>query len=228
MQEIIKTTVVNKSSVELNGDDYKLLSYGINFAPTPYWSKVIEQKERYNLFQHIRRAEWDDYHKNKEDQNTSNYQKKLAVPKCSRPDTLELSDDIKTYVELCRTKLLNIIPAVKQKYKSRNNLPKNLKDALAKLKHLVNSEKIVFCQSDKDGKIVIMDYQDYVEIIEKEMEEYKKIVIGNSNKNELITEIKNKADRMVLTLYEEDLIDEELLYKTIGMIKKKKRVLRSA
>ena len=96
-----------------------------------------------------------------------------------------------------------------------NNLPKELKKALLKLKNLTEERKVVFCKSDKDGKIIIMSYQDYIKVITKELQKYQ--VIETTNINDMIKDIKGKAESMIITLYKEDTISKELLYAATGI-----------
>ena len=51
-------TVFNKSKVYINNDDKRLLALGLDFVPTPCWTKKIETTECLNLLHHIRRIEW--------------------------------------------------------------------------------------------------------------------------------------------------------------------------
>ena len=53
-------TVLNKSDYSLNEHHKKELMYGLNFAPTPNWTKEVEFNERLNLAMHVCRVEWED------------------------------------------------------------------------------------------------------------------------------------------------------------------------
>ena len=50
-------TVLNKSKVNINNDDKRLLALALNFVPTPCWTEKIETTEWLNLLHHIRRIE---------------------------------------------------------------------------------------------------------------------------------------------------------------------------
>ena len=86
------------------------------------------KKERENLLRHIRALEWKDFFENKEnlvndfDYNISD---KLNVPKFSRPEKNEVSEDAKSYIQVITNKFRNLKIDVVLMYKRRNNLSKN-------------------------------------------------------------------------------------------------------
>ena len=95
----------------------KLLGLGLKFIPTPNWGNQIEAREWMSYFQHVRRVEWDDYFKTNtkdEQKETSLMPKKLSVPKFSRPNNNELSEETKTYVSSITEKLRNLKHQVKK------------------------------------------------------------------------------------------------------------------
>ena len=77
-------TVLNKSKVNINNDDKRLLALGLNFVPTPSWTEKIETTEWLNLLHHIRRIEWS-YVFNEGNHNKVLLPEKLKVTKFSRP-----------------------------------------------------------------------------------------------------------------------------------------------
>ena len=211
--------IVNKSNIKLDINDLKLLSLGLNFVPTPNWNNAIERKEWTNWFYHVRRVEWHDYFKDSEssEQNIKKNCSKLNVPNHSRPQKECLSEEAKTYVELSTNKLRTIVPTVKNQYKRNNNLSKDLKESLQKLKKAVENKEIVFCKSDKDGKTLVLNYTDYMEIIRKELNNYKLLDLTKETSNNKIKKIKTKAEQFVVELYKCDVIDEDLLYRSVGI-----------
>ena len=50
--------ILNKSSLQLDDHDKALLCKGLSFAPTPNWSKSVENAKWINAWQHVRRTEW--------------------------------------------------------------------------------------------------------------------------------------------------------------------------
>ena len=58
-----------------------------------------------------------------------------------------------------------------------------MKIALKKLKKLINQNKIVITNSDKDGKILILNFEDYVHIVSEELKKFEEIKINKSLTN---------------------------------------------
>ena len=63
-----------------------MLMYGLNFVPTPNWTKEVELNERLNLAMHVRRVEWDDILRREENTFEIEMPPKLKIPKFNRPD----------------------------------------------------------------------------------------------------------------------------------------------
>jgi len=53
-----KYMVLNKSDVDISEECLILLSRGLNFIPTPKWSKEVYDCELHNLVEHKRRMKW--------------------------------------------------------------------------------------------------------------------------------------------------------------------------
>ena len=216
----IQETIVNKSDIELDKNDLKLLQHGLGFVPTPNWNQAMERSEWENLFQHIRRTEWNDIYENSEENNSQNsiISKKLKVPKFSRPKKYLLKEETSTYVELVTNKLRNIEEKVNENYKKKNNLNFELRKSLHKLINLVKLKKIVICRSDKDGKMIICNNEDYTSIIEKELRKYEPIK-ERKNMEKFLKNTKERAEIMVLDICRNKDITEDLLYNTTGFKK---------
>ena len=59
-----------------------------------------------------------------------------------------------------------------------------MRTSLKYLSQLVQSNKIVVCKAEKDGKIIIVDYKDYQNIMKAELEQFKILNDWNiDNKN---------------------------------------------
>ena len=165
--------ILNKSKLELNRFDKQLLCFGNQFIPTPNWDKRVVQKERENLLKHIRALEWKDFFENRDTvENDINYNIscKLNVPKFSRPESNELSKNVKSYIHIIKNKFRNLKNDVILRYKRRNNLNKNHLISLKKLRLKTQNKDIVIGYSDKDGKTIIIDYDDYIKIINDALE----------------------------------------------------------
>jgi len=95
----------------------------------------------------------------------------LKLPKFSTPDSGKIDEETKTYVEMVCTKLRNIKPFVLKAYRTKNNLSKEQRKSFSKLAKLTEERKIVICRVDKDGKIVILNYDDYHAIMTRERQQ---------------------------------------------------------
>merc|ERR1712015_339061 len=121
----------------------------------------------------------------------------------------------------------NIKEKVVTNYMKNNNLTMHLQRAVKTLKKLVQNEEIVICQSDKDSKIIVLNYSDYIKIIEKELNTYKEIKYKNKKKaEEDIQFTKKQIDELVKKLYYLDAIDENILYHTTGHKKTKTNLIQ--
>ena len=77
--------------------------------------------------------------------------------------------DAKTRADInsIHSKLKTIEVSSKNSYRNNNNLNFNQRMALDYLQNLVKKCKIVICNSDKDGKIIIVNFKNYNTIMEK-------------------------------------------------------------
>ena len=86
--------------------------------------------------------------------------KKLKIPKLSRPESGKIDEQTETYAEMVCTKLRNIKALLLKAYRTKNNLSKEQRKSFSKLAKLTEKRKIVICRAYKDGKIVILNYDD--------------------------------------------------------------------
>ena len=160
-----------------------------------------------NLTEHTRRVEWADIFKNNENtQNEECLPTKLVIPKFSRPPTESLTEEVATYKKLVKTKLRNLGPKVEKQYLHNNNLPFRLKQALKTIKMLISDQKVVVCRTDKDGKILIVNYSDYHEIMEKELNKFDVLqftpqITGMHKQFEVN---KRKCENLIISLFEKE------------------------
>ena len=224
--------VLNKSKLVLNNSDKELLSYGPQFIPTPKWDNRVIQKEKENLLKHIRTIEWKDVFMNKDDsdnlyQNCYKLSNKLSVPNFSRPEETEISKNTKSYIQVINNKFRNLKPEVIRLHKLKNNLNKNLQDSLKKLRYKTQNKEIVIGNSDKDGKIIIMNYEDYINIIEQSLiNNYEELTYNEKDIKVQIKKIKEKMVETIIKMWEKSIIDDNLLFKTTGLKKTKPGSLR--
>ena len=114
---------------------------------------------------------------------------------------------------------------VKQNFQKRNNIGRKQNKGLKNLLSLIEQKKIVVCKSDKDGKIVIVNYEDYTDIVRREMEGYSKLKLEGRKLDEWLTKNKKDAENMILKLYESGDIDDKLLYCSTGIKRNKNNAL---
>ena len=105
-------------------------------------------------------------------ENTQNLLKKLGIPKFNRPDQDLLDSETKTYCQSITPKLQNFKNKVNFHFHQRNNLNLEMHTSLKHSSQLVDTNKIVICKADKDGKIIIVDSKDYQKIMEAELEQF--------------------------------------------------------
>ena len=168
-------TVLNKSKVNINNNDKRLLALGLNFVPTPCWTEKIETTEWLNLLHHIRRIEWS-YVFNGGDHNKVLLPEKLKVTKFSGPRIEDLDKKTIAYTQMITSKLRNLKEKVIDNFKRRNNLNAVLNRSFKKLKKLVRNNDIIVCKTHKDGKLVIIDLATYNNIIKKNWNNFKNLI----------------------------------------------------
>ena len=213
----VNSIVLNKSSIDLSNDVKELLAKGLNFVPTPKWNENICDQEWCFLTEHTRRVEWADIFKNNENmQNEECLPTKLIIPKFSRPPTESLTEEVATYKKLVETKLGNLGPKVEKQYLHNNNLPFRLKQALKTIKMLISEQKVVVCRTDKDGKILIVNYSDYHEIMEKELNKFDVLQFTPQIMHKQFEVNKRKCENLIISLFEKGVISKDLLYHSTG------------
>ena len=70
--------------------------------------------------------------------------------------------------------LRNIKPLVLDAHRTESNLSNEQRKSLSQLSKLTEEKQIVICRVDKDGKIVILNYEDYNTIMTKELQQFEK------------------------------------------------------
>ena len=79
------------------------------------------------------------------------------------------------------------------------------------------NKEIVIGYSDKDGKTIIMDYNDYITLIKQALEKnYEKLPHNEAKIKELINMIKDEMNKILIKMWEMKFIDNNLLYRTSG------------
>ena len=213
------TMVLNKSDIDLGDQHRLLLMKGLNFVPTPKWNDSVEDNEWFFLMRHIRSCEWSSFFNNEDNEvHQEKLPEKLKIQKFNRPKIEDVDERTQTYCEMIKTKLRYLKPEVNRNYYTKNNLDETLNGALKELKSLVNDKTIIICRSDKDGKIVVINYNDYNKIMDRELKKFNEIKDLNTNNIEKRLEsIRKNCENMIIKLYEEKLIDDNELRHIIGM-----------
>ena len=89
----------------------------------------------------------------------------------------------------------------------------------------MNEKTIVICKSDKDGKTIIVNYDDYIDIMTRELKDYNQMNLKNNKMEKWLTETKTEAEEMILELHESGDVDEEMLYCATGIKRNKNNKL---
>ena len=91
-----------------------------------------------------------------------------------------------------------------------------------KFKLRTQNKDIVIGYSDKDGKTIIIDYDDYIKIINDALEKnYTKLPLNEPKIKEVINKNKEEMNKIIMSLCENNIIDEDMLYRTTGIIRTK-------
>ena len=108
---------------------------------------------------------------------------------------------------------------VKEMFYSKNNLNENEQLALNDLRMLVRDEKIVVCRADKDGKVLVVNYEDYNQIMKNELERSFTYIssLTTDNKRKHLNNIRNKADNQMIELHKIGIIDDQMLKHATGI-----------
>ena len=144
---------------------------------------------------------------------------KLKIPKFNRPDKDLLSQQVNAYCESVSAKLRSVKPMVKEMFYSKNNLNKNEQLALNDLHMLVCDEKIVVCRADKDGKVLVVNYEDYNQIMKNKLQRsftyISSLITDNIRKH--LNNIRSKADKQIIELHKIGIIDDQTLKHATGI-----------
>ena len=122
------------------------------------------------------------------------------------------------YRELVLSKLCNLKPAVTKLYHTSNNLNPDLLTALKELINLVKNKNIVISKADKDGKIIVLDFANYINIMNRELKTFTlRSDINNNNVYKHFDEIRKHNDSLIIELHKQGIIDDFLLKHIIGV-----------
>ena len=138
----------------------------------------------------------------------------------SRPESGKsgkIDEETKTYVEMVCTKLRNIKPLVLKAYRTKNNLSKEQRKSFSKLAKLTEERKIVICRADKDGKIVILNYDDYDAIMIRELQQFEKLDVSVDGSDTYLEKVRKYCNELVVKVHAIGELKDELLPPITGM-----------
>ena len=76
----------------------------------------------------------------------------------------------------------------------------------------------LFCKSDKDSKIVLVNYHDYNVIIEKELSNFFQLpTLTTNNIKSSLNKIRKTAEGKIIKLHKHGAISDDLLEHTVGI-----------
>jgi len=120
-------------------------------------------------------------------------------------------------VEMVYAKFRNKKPLVLQAYRTKNNLSKKQRKSFSKLAKLTEERKIMICRADKDGKIVILNYDDYDAIMTRELQQLEKLDVSVDGSNTNLEKVRYVCNELVVKLHAIGELKDELLLPITGM-----------
>jgi len=101
------------------------------------------------------------------------------------------------------SKLRNLKEEVHKNYSMKNNLLKEQRNSLNKLNSLVKNRHIVIYSSDKDGKIVILNYEDYNSIMLRELKDFETVLMVGYTISEHFEQIRETCNSLIIKHFEQ-------------------------
>ena len=144
---------------------------------------------------------------------------KLKIPKFNRPDKYLLSQQVNAYCESVLAKLQSVKPMVKEIFYSKNNIHENEQLALSDLRMLVRDEKIDVCRADKDGKVLVANYEDYNRIMKTVFQRSFTYIssLTTDNIQKHLNNIWSSADNQMIEPHKIGIIDDQMLKHATGI-----------
>ena len=110
---------------------------------------------------------------------------------------------IVSYTERVAAKLRSIEKLVKVNYRQKNNLKKSERKAVEEFRIAVKNKQIIICKSDKDGKIVLVNYYDYNVIKEKELSKFSHLhTLTTNNIKSYLNKIRKTSEDKIIELHQ--------------------------
>jgi len=109
------------------------------------------------------------------------------------------------------SKLRNIKSLVLKAYRTNNNLSNEERKSLSKLAKLTEERKIAICRADKEGKIVILNYEDYDAIMTKELQQFEKLGVSAEGCDTYLEKLRKDCNELMVKLHNLGAVNDELL-----------------
>jgi len=101
--------------------------------------------------------------------------------------------------------------------RTNNNLSHEERKSLRKLAKLTEERKIVICQADKDGKIAMLNYEDYDTIMAKELQQFEKLDVSVEGCDTYTEKLRKDCNDLMVKLHNLGAVNDELLLHVTGI-----------
>ena len=201
-QIIVK--VFNYSSIELNPAMEKVLDRGLNFCIQPLKLDLTQVLVDYKRFE--RTMIWIEYFYG--DESPSIEKPIFKTMKTNLPKNHKTPNGLKTYLNACRSEILD----PQNRVKAKNNLPKDEMVALKELIQLQKERKITIKPADKGAGIVILNFESYDKSCKEHLNSKEDTVEKKAFYKKVhpivLQEAQSSIDRSVLKAFEEKVISK--------------------
>ena len=106
---------------------------------------------------------------------------------------------------------------VLEAYRTNNNLSHKERKSLSKLAKLTEERKIVICRADKDGKIVILNYEDYDAVMIREQQQFEKLDVSVEGCDAYLEKLRKDRNELMVKLHNLGAVNDELLLHVTGI-----------
>jgi len=191
------STIINLSSRDLTFNEKEILSKGLKFIPTT--NKYDITKLQSDLCEWERRMRLKEYFHDKQNDQEKDNIKPWMKKKSRFTPTPGREKSLDTYIDAVKREIL---------YGLKDRVQSNISDKESKaLQSLLNDSSIIIRPADKGSGVVVVNTEDYIKNLEKEMNECDSYEKNNGKcKHEASRAVKKVANK----LYRDGLIDQEL------------------
>ena len=169
---MLKSDIIqNVSSCSLSADEISVLEKGLNFCPTVKAPDTINLLEDLYFFcRKLKLAEF--FHPGQPDAESDDIHDESLLERCEVKTKIKNpyfnpskkpSDSLSTYISAIKK---GVVDLLHKPNRNPSNMTIQEREAL---KSLRSNEQIVIQEADKGGKIVVMNRQDYIEEVQKQL-----------------------------------------------------------